>query len=381
MKESGLIEESWDEIADIINAEIRGDDDWYDVSVYRKRYRDFKRAYENVFSKTYGDEYCQDLDEKKEELFKAKQKLYDQRREYNKLLRSDARSEHLIDEMIKVANELNRTCPLINISSDINNSNKEAVLLLSDWHYGMVTDNIWNKYNTDICRRRVSDLIYYTREYLSLNKIDRLHIVMLGDAAHGAIHTTARIKAEEDTCDQIMNVAEIIAETINSFTDVVNEVKVYSCYGNHMRSVQNKKDSIDSDNMEKLIPWWLKQRLASNDKVEIIDSEYKEFTKLNIFGYNICCVHGNFDNIKEIGVLANTIFTKKYGETIDYTISGDKHHLEEFEKLGIENILIRSLCGTDDYANGHRLYSKAGQTLLIFNEDYGREATYHIPLE
>lgn len=33
-----------------------------------------------------------------------------------------------------------------------------------------------------------------------------------------------------------------------------------------------------------------------------------------------------------------------------------------------------------EYANNKRLYSKAGQTLMIFNDVYGRESTYHIPL-
>ena len=49
--------------------------------------------------------------------------------------------------------------------------------------------------------------------------------------------------------------------------------------------------------------------------------------------------------------------------------------------LDIESILIRSLCGTDEYANNKRLYSKPGQTLIVFNPEYGREATYHIPLD
>ena len=34
----------------------------------------------------------------------------------------------------------------------------------------------------------------------------------------------------------------------------------------------------------------------------------------------------------------------------------------------------------DEYANNKRLYSKPGQTLMIFNNEYGRESTYHIPL-
>lgn len=69
-------------------------------------------------------------------------------------------------------------------------------------------------------------------------------------------------------------------------------------------------------------------------------------------------LHGDLEkNFKDIGVVINSIFSRKYGETIDYTISGDKHHLEEFEQFGIESVLIRSLAGTDDYANEHRLYS------------------------
>ena len=148
-----------------------------------------------------------------------------------------------------------------------------------------------------------------------------------------------------------------------------------------MRTVQKKDEGNHSDNMEKIIPWWLRQRLKDNSKVEIIESQYKEFTKLNILGSVICCVHGDLDSFKSLGVTANTIFSRIYGETIDYTISGDKHHLEEFESFGIESILVRSLCGADEYANNKRLYSKPGQTLIIFNDTYGRECTYHIPLK
>ena len=177
-----------------------------------------------------------------------------------------------------------------------------------------------------------------------------------------------------------MHVSEILAESISTLSSCVNTVYVYSCYGNHLRTIQRKEESIHSDNLEKIIPWWLKERLKDNPKVEVIESPYKEFTRIDILGYRICCVHGDLDNFKNIGVTINTLFSKLYGETIDYTISGDKHHLEEFESFGIESILVRSLCGTDDYANNKRLYSNAGQTLIIFNDDYGRECTYNIPL-
>lgn len=385
-KDSGNLDMSWDEIANIINKEFRSDESEYrSEAAYRKPYQQAKRYFEaNVF-KTFSDKdtYFKELQIQKDAVYKEKRKLYDQRREYNKLLTSDARAEHLNEELVKAANRLNENQPLIfNEKWFKPNIHKEAIMFWSDWHYGMTTDNIWNKYNTQICKNRVKAFVEMSKEFIRLNNIDILDIVMLGDAAHGSIHTGCRIQSEEDTCDQLMHVSEIMAEAINDLSNVVNHIAVYSCYGNHMRTIQDKKESIHSDNMEKIIPWWIEQRLQNNSKIEIKYSEYKEFTKLNVLGKNICCVHGDLEkDFKQIGVTINTLFSRKFGETIDYTVSGDKHHLEEFEKFDIESILIRSLCGADEHSNNGRLYSRPGQTLMIFNDVYGREATYNIPLD
>ena len=381
MIDSGQIE-SWKSINNIINKELGIEEErWRDESAFRKRYQAAKKFYENCFSKMESDTYAKEVKVMTDKLYKERKKFYDQKREYNKLLTSDARAEHLTEELILAANRLNEFEPLIFENKYFDsNIHKEALIAFSDWHYGMVTDNIWNKYDTKICRKRVKQFVEIAKGFLELNNIGVLNIVTLGDAANGSIHVSCRVKSEEDTCDQLMHVSEIMAEAINELSKVVNKVYVYSCYGNHLRTIQNKEDSIHSDNMEKIIPWWIKQRLKDNYKVNIIESEYKEFTKLNILGFNICCIHGDLENFKNIGTTVNTIFSRKFGETIDYTISGDKHHLEEFEQFDIESILIRSLCGTDDYANNKRLYSKPGQTLMIFNDVYGRESTYHIPL-
>ena len=382
MIDSGQIE-SWKSINNIINKELGIEEErWRDESAFRKRYQAAKKFYDNCFSKMESDTYAKEVKVMTDKLYKERRKFYDQKREYNKLLISDARAEHLTEELILAANRLNEFKPLVFENTYFNSTvHKEALIAFSDWHYGLVTDNIWNKYNTEICKQRVKKFVELAKEFLELNNIGVLTIVMLGDAANGAIHVSCRVQAEEDTCDQLMHVSEIMAEAINELSNVVNKVNVYSCYGNHLRTIQDKNDSIHSDNMEKVIPWWLKQRLKDNYKVNIIESEYKEFTKLNILGFNICCVHGDLENFKNIGTTVNTIFSRKFGETIDYTISGDKHHLEEFEQFDIESILIRSLSGTDDYANNKRLYSKPGQTLMIFNDIYGRESTYHIPLD
>lgn len=381
--DSGKVE-NWASINDIVNREILGEDEtiYRTESAWRKKYQAAKKFKENCFDKLGDDGYLEELKIQKDEIFKEKRKLYDQRREYNKLLASDARTEHLNEELVKAAYKLNTEKPLaFNEKWFKPNTHKEAVLCWADWHYGLVTDNIWNTYNTTVCRQRVKKMVEIVKEFLMLNKIDVLTILTLGDAAHGSIHSTCRVKSEEDACDQLMHVAELMAEAINELSTVVNQVDVYSCYGNHMRTIQNKTDSVHSDNMEKVVPWWIRQRLQNNSKVQIIESEYNEFTRVDILGSHICAVHGDLEkDFKKIGVTINTIFSKMFGETIDYTISADKHHIEEFEQMGIKSVLVPCLCGTDDYANNGRLYSEPGQTLMIFNDVYGRESTYHIPL-
>ena len=92
------------------------------------------------------------------------------------------------------------------------------------------------------------------------------------------------------------------------------------------------------------------------------------------------CTHGDLDKFRDLGVTVNNLFSKKYGKTIDYTFSGDKHHHESFEQFGIESTLVGSLCGTDEYANNKRLYSNPMQTLCIFTPEDGKLCSYNIKL-
>lgn len=370
---------TWQDVTDILNEELNYE---YTESKYRKQFMAFQKIFEANKDKIINnDVYLKEIQKQQDELFKIKRQLADQRREYNKLLIADARAEHLAKELIEIAKQLNEDKSL-DFKKNIHNvSDKEAVLIINDIHYGLVTENIWNKYNTEIAKHRLETLVIKVKKYIRLHQIKKLHIILLGDAAHGAIHTSCRVASEEETCDQLMHISEIIAEVVAELANEVEETDVNSTYGNHLRSIQDKDDSIHSDNMEKLIPWWLKQRFQNRDDIHIIDSEYYEFIKLNVLGYNIAAVHGDLDRIKDFGLLINTIFSKRYDTTIDYAILADKHHIEEFEQLGIESILVRSLCGVDEYANKHRKYSGAGQTFIVFNNEDGRECTYHIKLD
>jgi hypothetical protein len=381
-KDSGLISETWEQITPTLNKELNiPEEDWRGESAWRKRYRVMQQAWDDVFSKAqFSEKQLYEIEEKKKELFKAKKQFQDQRRECVKYWTAEARFDNLTEKLIDSVNKLRQEQPLQFVDYVRQTDDSEALLVMTDWHYGMVTDNIWNKYNTEICKERVSVLVNKTIQYLQRHNVSKLHIALLGDLAHGGVHNSCRVASEEDVCDQLMHVSEIIANVVNELSQYVHQVSVYATYGNHMRTIQDKKDSIHSDNMEKIIGWWLEQRLQNNRRVNVVKSEYYEFIYLNVCGYNIVGAHGDIDKFKQFGLTVNTLFNKKYGKTIDYTISGDKHHVEEFEQIGIESTLVRSLCGTDEYANKHRLYSLPGQTLMIFTPEDGKECTYNIKL-
>jgi hypothetical protein len=377
---------SWNEVAKICNAvcPVSHTESWY-----RKRWKTLCK------NDKIGSNPCDAQDTNVDEATDIpyndtsrkytvlKKQFQDQRREYNKLVTSEARYNHMLGTLEECAKEMIKRAPLCTYSTDdivISDTSGEAVLFLADWHYGMVAKNIWNEYNVDICKERVKKLFGKTARALARHKPSKLHIVLLGDMAHGGVHCSARVASEELVCEQLMHVSEIIAETIEGLSRYVSQVQVYSTYGNHNRTIQAKKDSIHEDNMERIVPWWLQQKLRGNERVTVVDQEYNEFVVVPVCGKRILCVHGDLDSIKRLGSMANTLFSKEFGFTIDYTVSADKHHLEEFETLGIENITVPSLCGADDYAKDRRLYSNPSQLLMFFTEEDGRECTYNIQL-
>ena len=256
----------------------------------------------------------------------------------------------------------------------------EALLVLTDWHYGMVCNNPFNTFDPAICGERVRRMINETVERLILHEVSCLHIHLLGDFAHGAIHPTVRLESVENTCDQLMRVSEIIAQAIHELAAAVDRVEVYATYGNHMRTVQNKKESIHSDNMEKIIPWWLQARLKDDEKVHICP-HCEEFITDIICDKTVVSTHGDLDTVHNLGVTANMLFARDLETPVDIAIMGDKHHAELFDQFGVDSMIAPALCGSDNHAHGKRLYSKPSQLLMTFKPGTGRDAVYYLNLE
>ena len=329
-----------------------------------------------------------ELDMKRIEIRKEQQRFYDQRREFLKIVSQESRKEHIETELRDAALQLSQTVgqfyteEMIDVSGKQehapSSSGTEAVLFFSDWHYGMKTANVFNTYNVSIFEQRLRAVVQKAIERISIHQCKRLHIVILGDMIHGAIHTSARVASEELVCDQLMKVSEILAQTIELLSNYVDETIVYTTYGNHARTVQSKSDNIHRDNMERVIPWWLEQRLTCRENVHVMKNDGSEFVFIDACGHQICAAHGDNDAVRSSSRLIPTLFGKMQGRNIEYIVLGDKHHSESFEELGVTSMMCGALCGSDDYSNDKRLYSTPSQLLLIVNTEDGVDAEYRV---
>lgn len=343
----------------------------------------------NAVSQITSDAILSELDAKIIESRKERQKVFDQRREFNKLVSASGREEHLYDILASAAQRLDDTVGCLELHRTIdfentlcgNAEDNDAVLVFGDWHYGMITQNAFNQYNTEICKSRVRCVVQKVADRLELHRCQKLHVVVLGDLFHGSIHTSARVSSEELVCEQIMEVSEILAQAINELSQFARETLVYMTYGNHGRTIPDKNDSIHRDNLERVIPWWLTQRLRNNESVKIVEDTGNEFLFINAAGHELCACHGDLDSVKSSPRLLTTLFYKRFGKDIEYILLGDKHHRESFEELGVTAVICGALCGSDDYANGKRLYSTPSQMLLIVSPRYGVDAEYRITCE
>lgn len=347
-------------------------------------YRTLKILDDQVINTPTKDDMSFEIAVQTRELQKERQRFFDQRREYNKLLNAEGRREHLEAALAVAAGKLDETVGRIFPDASVADhlctleGGTEAILVFSDWHYGMVADNVFNKYNTKICAERVKHVVHQAVNRIILHRCSKLHIVMLGDALHGSIHTSARVASEELAADQLMQVSEILAQAIEYLSQYAEQTYVYSTYGNHARTIQNKKDSIHRDNMERIVPWWLTQRLKAYDNIMIVPEPENEFLFIESCGHQFVAAHGDLDSVKTSPRLLATLFQKKYGMDIEYILLGDKHHRESFDEIGVCAMICGSLCGTDDYANDKRLYSRPEQLLLIVTEEDGVDAEYRI---
>jgi hypothetical protein len=362
---------TWEDVRDIINSELGLN---YSESKYRKNYaKQLIDSIEEDFCENNNDEEIKTLESVILEYKKERAKLSDERVQNNAYIRRLAREDSLKEIAFDAASKMNNFMPLPSVNLNIPcKRDREGILCLSDWHYGIEINNYFNKYNPEIAKERVAKL---RDEVINLGKfhgISKLHVVDLADLIAGRIRLTIRLESRIDVITQTIEVSEILAELLNDLSNYF-EIEYYSCLDNHSRLEPNIKDSLDLESLVRIIPWYLETRLGN--KIHINKNKYADdIINFEVLGYKYLAVHGHKD--KQNTIINNlTMMTKQHSDVI---LGAHNHHFSCEEKNDIVLISNGSLMGTDSYAEKLRLNSKPSQNLIIVSEDNPAKAIHRI---
>lgn len=316
---------------------------------------------------TETEEEIRRLQDIKRDLVKERIRLQDQRRIVNKDIREEARFENLKDAMLDAIGELE---PIVWNDVDYKNNGKEAALLFSDIHYGLKIDTPLNYFDAEVCKERIAKLCEKTIKYCRLHNVTKLNVCMLGDFINGLIQQSSRVDQEEDCISQLMSFCEIVTQMLNELNKNIDEVVVYSTFGNHSRLIVNKKESVNRENFGRLVPFYLKARLP---QLKIVDSHSVDYIEATIGGKKTVMTHGDKDTVDNCSVN----FTRILGYMPEQIFLGHTHDFCNVDKDGVDVVINGCVDGQDEYALTLRRNSKPHQVLRIYDDDV---ATYKIDL-
>ena len=367
---------SWAQITKIINDNLGCN------KVKGTYFNDYKHHYYDVkeletTSTVHGDTYAEELQDLILKYKKERIKLSDERIQNNAYIRKLSREETLKDIALSVAEKMTEK-KLLDFHRPIcyEDTGKEAILMISDWHYGIQIDNYWNVFNPDVCVKRVNRLKAEVLRLHDQYNFSRLHVVNLGDLISGRIHSQIRIENREDVISQTIHVSEILAELLTDLSEFV-ETDYYDCLDNHSRLEPNKKESLNLESLVRIIPWYLRSRLKGSAVTIHTNTYCDDIIDFYCLGHHIAGVHGHKDRVSTVIDRLSGLCENRF----DLITTAHNHHFAADEKNKCVVVSNSSLMGTDNYSVDLRLSATPSQNLIVVTADNVTESIHRIILD
>ena len=352
-------------------------------SAHRKKTQNYLKGYYDAKAEL-GDASQQlqnMIDENKvliQEVKKEKQKLSDERVEYNRQIRQEARKESYADMVKRIICENVEPIKFWDLTYHFINPKEEADLLchLTDIHAGIYIKNWKNIFNEDILKTRIEKYINKIKDVRGRHNASNCYIV-IGEILSGLIHNNLRLQNNMDLMEQFKYVSELISAMLEELSHYFENIYVYTTPGNHSRVSPKKEDALDGENMDLLLPFYLKARLQNIPSIHICDNEIDpEIAIFDIRGNTVMAAHGHKDSPSS--VVQN--FTLMFEKRPDIVLLGHRH-LNGLTTV-YDTKVIESGCvsGTDQYAVSIRKVNRPEQTISVVNRD-GLECIYDIQLD
>lgn len=315
-----------------------------------------------------------------------RQKMRDLTRQVNDIYRSESRSELLRETISDAIANLPQLA--IHTSPISHSGEKTVVVSIGDLHYGakikvegLMGETI-NEYNSEIFEKRMCKLLAEIVDICDKEDVGFVSVFFVGDLIDGMLRQSQLMKLQYGMVESTIRLSEFLSQWLNALS-VRADVSVYAVSGNHseIRPLGSKKGQFDDENLEKIVMWYLAERLRENKSITI-QSDVKKMNLVNIRGFNFLLMHG--DGEKKIEQIARDTINL-YGEHIDFFVCGHKHREQEIPS-GMtsdgNSVVIRvpSICGTDTFANSKGYGGRPGAVVTVIEQNYGRRCVYPIQL-
>lgn len=360
---------TWEEVAELVNYHLI-DELRVGSDAYRKWYS--KKVQENT-DQSLNNEIKQDDNEYDYFEEKEKIKLREERTQINAMLRAIAREDTLKEISLEIVKEMSSKKILDPVKPERlaqldkqMSKKKSATLCLGDWHYGLEVDLFYNKYNPEVAKERLNNLLEQVLYFCYNEDIYTLTVLNLGDLISGVIHLPLRINSRYDVITQTIHVSEMLSEFLNSLCQHIPQVNFMSVTDNHSRINPNKKESLQIESFARIITWYISDRLKDNENFAYIENAFgDDIATYNTLGHKIIAVHGDKDPQTNIVSRLST-YTQYHADLI---LTAHKHHFSGDEDNQTITLCNGSLMGVDDYASSLRCNSTPSQLLIVHSKE------------
>lgn len=373
-KDSGLLDMSWNDIANVMNKEFRDDESEYRAeSAYRKVYTNAKNFYNaGVFT---GNSYSKTILTQQQELKKEQVKLRDERNELNRLIREEARRESFREQICRAITE-HQSSPLLydknkNFTGILKTDN-DLIISLTDIHAGIEINNHFNKFNPTILKKRLNQYLDKIFEVYLRHGSENAYVI-LSELVNGLIHDTLRIESNQNIIEQFLMVTDYITEFLAELSYRFNNVHVYMCPGNHSRLFQDKDKALKGENIDILALPFLEAKLQLFGNIYFHKNDVEESIAIfSVRGQKIFASHGDKDDLNTVVQKYTLMFEKP---NIIYL--GHRHTNALQTVYDVKVIQSGCLSGSDSFCMDKRLQNRPEQTISVIT-DKGFDCLYDV---
>lgn len=361
---------SWEDVCEILNNLLGAN---YRPNTYRNRFQNYDK-FRQADLGTTGSSLLEEIKEQRKELEKERIKFRDERNEYNRIIREEARKESYIDMVKRMLSNyapksLNYTTP------PSYKSDTDMVLVVSDLHCGIEVNHYLNHFDSNILADRFITCLNKVIEIQNRHQSENI-TVLISEVISGLIHENLRCENNENIIEQFLTVTQYLSDFLTELSKHFNNVEVLVMPGNHSRVTPKKESSLKGENIDNLLIPYLSAVLQNISNIHFHKNNIDEsIAMFSVRNNTIYAVHGDKDASNN--VVQN--LTMQYGICPKLIYMGHRHKNSMETVYNTKVISAGCWSGVDNYVIDNRYNTRPETVLSVINEN-GLVCNYDIKL-